>query len=342
MPRRRPRSGPCRSRSESPGRMPPGRRRDSAALRRSVSWSAPRGDPASPRGPCRTYAACTAATVVVTVGLPGRCGKCRGTLPRRAAGLAGPRRALGQRGLELLRPRGDLGAEILGLEHLGEAAVGEDLADEPVGAADADLLEGVARRQRERAALDAPARDLLVEEDPGRRGRRAACAARGRGAARSVCVWSVGRGACGRGGSCAARRACGPTSGRTTRAARARARAARSARTLGLLADREVLDLDEPLLADRLRRACGRAAPPRVAALVLGAPRAWRTRRRSPRASGGRARAASAPRRRSSARRTRARGGSPAPRAASGAAARRKASPKSSLSTRTSSPSSAA
>ena len=118
-------------------------------------------------------------------------------------------------------------AQVLRLQHLGEAAVGEDLADEPVRAADADLLERVALRERQRAALD-----RASARPPGRRARGhpdvAQLARLEAGPGVEALLQERRPGACGRGGSSAARRACGPRSGRTTRAARARARAARS------------------------------------------------------------------------------------------------------------------
>ena len=161
--------------------------------------------------------------------------------------LARPARALCQRGPELLRARGTSRGG-LRAPAPRRSRGGEDLADEPVGAADADLLERVAAREGRRRARSATGRprDRRGRVRPARRG---ACAARARAAGRRS-PSGAPRPACGRAGSCAGRRACDPrvhvppgqlaleACGSTTRRA--------------LLADGHVLDLDEALPADRL------------------------------------------------------------------------------------------
>src|SRR5207244_10957917 len=57
-------------------------------------------------------------------------------------------------------------ADVLGLEHDRLPAVGEDLADEPVRAPDAQLGHRLAVLPPEGALLDLPPRDVLAVQNP--------------------------------------------------------------------------------------------------------------------------------------------------------------------------------
>ena len=63
---------------------------------------------------------------------------------------------------ELARARGERGAQLVGLEHDRLAALREDLALEPLVAADGDLAQRAAVGELARAALDRVARDASV------------------------------------------------------------------------------------------------------------------------------------------------------------------------------------
>ena len=122
---------------------------------------------------------------------------------------------------ELARARGDAGAQLGGLEHDRLAALREDLALEPLVAADRDLAQraavrrACARRARSRSARSPACRGRA------RSSRRAAASARSPRAARTS-PSAASRCASGRAGTSARRRSCGPTCARTSAAARAR------------------------------------------------------------------------------------------------------------------------
>ena len=278
---------------------------------------APASGSSSPARSPRRTAARSRSTRSRAPARPSRCASRRApsvaSRPRRR--FAGPSVRL-----RLARAAGDGGAQILGGSITTASPRKERISPTSQSALPTDLLERLAVRERSRAALDSPRRDLRAEEDARRPRRRSACSGSRSGRGSKVSSRQLDACACGRAGSSAARPACGPSCGRTTRGARARGRAARSCarsdRSLGV----QVLDLDDAVLRRSPPRACGRSPPPRCRPRARR-PRAARTGRTSPRACGARGRAACAPRRRSSGRRTRARAGSPAPRAASGAAA---------------------
>ena len=129
----------------------------------------------------------TAATVVVvTVGLPRRCGKCRGTRRRGPRGYRARAGRLPSAALSFFARVADLAAQVGGLEHLGVAAVREDLADEPVRCRRrrAPRARSRARAEARRArCATAPPRGRRA---PGRCGRPGACRLEaGRGSKRS-------------------------------------------------------------------------------------------------------------------------------------------------------------
>ena len=275
-----------------------------------------------------------------------------GTLERRV----GPRPRLDVHvalagGLSPLAQRPQLGGELAGavrdaraqfrrVEHDRLAAVRDDFADEPVGAADRLLGDRRAVDERARALLDFPARDRRRVPDA----RLGGVVQLGRVEAfarhETSCA-APSRGACGRGDTSAAGRGRRPSVctyqygsrrsieyGSIVRVTTSCSSGLRYSISTSWWSS--IACVSEPTRSSS-SPTCGSGVCDSSNCAERLLELAPHVRKRVVRAGG-----------RPSARRTRARAGSRAPRAASGAAARRKVSPNSSLSTCTSSPCSSA